>query len=450
MEPAAHDDPIGDELPDRADVVVVGAGLAGLTAGAVAARSGARAVVLDAHEPGGRAAVRRVPLDGLAGDAVFNGGPRALYLGGAGRAVLDRLGVAATGKKPPTKGSGALVDGRLDVLPTGAGSLLRSGIVSRAAKPRLTAVLGAILTGRVAPGRVDQSATEWILDAAHGHDDVADAVAALFRVATYTADLDLLSADAAVPHVVHAIGKGVRYLDGGFQQLVDGLAARGRPAGMTVHGRAPVAALELRPDGAWTVRRRDGRELVASAVVVAAGGPAVASALLDRPDLVDRVGPAVTAACLELAVAGPVPTRFVLGIDEPLYLSEHAPPAYLAPEGVRIVHVARYGATSADADRTRLGELAELAGIRDVDVVARRFLSRMVVQTGLPSIATGGLAGRPAVAVGERPGAFLAGDWVGPVGLLADAALASGESAGALAAAHALAAGRATVGAEAR
>lgn len=41
-----------------------------------------------------------------------------------------------------------------------------------------------------------------------------------------------------------------------------------------------------------------------------------------------------------------------------------------------------------------------------------------------------GLAGRPPVEVAHLPGVFLAGDWVGPVGLLADASLASGYAAG--------------------
>ncbi len=426
------------DLPEHVDVVVVGGGLAGLTAAAVAARAGARTVVLDAHQPGGRAAVRRVPLDGLDGEAVFNSGPRALYLGGAARAVLGRLGVTTRGRTPPTRGSGALIDGRLDVLPSGLGSLLRSRIVSGAGTVRLGLALGAIVSGRVPAARADQSATDWIRDHARGRDDVAAALAALFRVATYTADLDLLSADAAVPQVVHAIGKGVTYLDGGFQQLVDGLTACGDAAGVVVHGHSSVASVAARPDGRWTVRCRDGREVVAGSVVVAAGGPSAAGSLLDRPDLADGVGPAVTAACLELAVRGPVPTRFVLGIDEPLYLSEHAPPADLAPQGVSVVHVARYGSTTADVDRARLRDLAAMAGIEEGDVVARRFLSRMVVQTAMPSVATGGLPGRPAVAVADRPGAFVAGDWVGPVGLLADAAMASGESAGALAAARAM------------
>jgi hypothetical protein len=41
------------------------------------------------------------------------------------------------------------------------------------------------------------------------------------------------------------------------------------------------------------------------------------------------------------------------------------------------------------------------------------------------------------VSVAGAPGVFVAGDWVGPLGLLADAALSSGSQAGKLAAAAA-------------
>ena len=60
----------------------------------------------------------------------------------------------------------------------------------------------------------------------------------------------------------------------------------------------------------------------------------------------------------------------------------------------------------------------------------------MVVTGAIPTAANGGLAGRPAAEVPGLPGAFVAGDWVGPVGMLADAALASGVHAGRLAAAR--------------
>ena len=41
----------------------------------------------------------------------------------------------------------------------------------------------------------------------------------------------------------------------------------------------------------------------------------------------------------------------------------------------------------------------------------------------------GGMAARPAVSVPERPGIYLAGDWVGPEGSLVDASFASAREA---------------------
>jgi hypothetical protein len=62
-------------------------------------------------------------------------------------------------------------------------------------------------------------------------------------------------------------------------------------------------------------------------------------------------------------------------------------------------------------------------------VVAVRFNRRLVVAHGRPEPATGN-AGRPTVRVDDTPDVFVAGDWVGPDGLLGDAALASGRAAG--------------------
>ena len=70
-------------------------------------------------------------------------------------------------------------------------------------------------------------------------------------------------------------------------------------------------------------------------------------------------------------------------------------------------------------------------------MVEQRFLAEMIVTGGMPTAEGGGLPGRPAVTSPERPGILLAGDWVGPVGLLADASVSSGAAAGQHAAVHA-------------
>jgi hypothetical protein len=69
-------------------------------------------------------------------------------------------------------------------------------------------------------------------------------------------------------------------------------------------------------------------------------------------------------------------------------------------------------------------------GVYDEDIVVRRSLARMTVASTTPNPAAGGLRGRPSITATGLPLAFLAGDWVGPHGLLTDAVLASGHAAG--------------------
>jgi len=89
----------------------------------------------------------------------------------------------------------------------------------------------------------------------------------------------------------------------------------------------------------------------------------------------------------------------------------------------------RYGARSAAEDRPELDAHLGVLGVGAEHVVTSRFLARMVVASALPRAATGGLAGRPAVTDSGTDGVYVAGDWVGAVGWLADASLASGQTA---------------------
>jgi hypothetical protein len=95
-----------------------------------------------------------------------------------------------------------------------------------------------------------------------------------------------------------------------------------------------------------------------------------------------------------------------------------------------VVAVLRYGARSAAEDRPALDAHRRLAGVTDDDVLAERFLASMPVAGAVPRAVRGGLPGRPGTGATGTPGVHLAGDWVGPEGLLADAALASGAAAG--------------------
>ena len=62
-------------------------------------------------------------------------------------------------------------------------------------------------------------------------------------------------------------------------------------------------------------------------------------------------------------------------------------------------------------------------------VVERRFLPHLTVYHALPTAKDGGSHGRPGPAVPDIGNLYVAGDWVGPDGLLADASLASAKQA---------------------
>jgi hypothetical protein len=76
-----------------------------------------------------------------------------------------------------------------------------------------------------------------------------------------------------------------------------------------------------------------------------------------------------------------------------------------------------------------LEALAARAGLTADHIIEDRYLHRMTVAGALTLAESGGMRGRPTVTDSGVPGVFLAGDWVGPHGHLADASLASAEAA---------------------
>lgn len=416
---------------ERADVVVVGAGLAGLAAAAWAARAGRSVVVCEkAGAPGGRAQTT------TAGQFRLNLGPHALYCGGPAERALRELDVPVAGRKPNASGGYAVARGAAHALPGGFLSLLTTGLFGVPAKLETARLLGGLARLDGAPLQ-GTAVNDWLAGAVR-QPEVRALVAALVRVSSYAADHNQMSAGTAITQMQHALGHGVRYLDGGWQVLVDGLAATAQRAGATVRSSARAAAVELR-DGRRVVRFADGRAIEADAVVVAAG-PDVAAQLLDgAAGAAARAWAAtavpVRAACLDVGLTRlPRPrATFALGVDQPLYFSVHSAAARLAPDGAAMIHVLKYlGPDGGDArdDERELEGLLDLIqpGWREV-VVEHRFLPTMLVSHALPTAAGGGIAGRPDVAVPGADGVYVAGDWVGPEGLLADASLASARRA---------------------
>jgi phytoene dehydrogenase-like protein len=282
------------------------------------------------------------------------------------------------------------------------------------------------------------SLDDWIVQEA-GRGNRAKLLRMFFRVSTYADDARRLSAGAAIDQLKLALEGNVWYLDGGWQSIVDGLSGIAVGHGAEIRTGIRVEAVRSEPDGI-SVGLAGGDILRASWAILAVP-PKAACALLDLPadaslsrrtrDLVP-----VRAACLDVALdelprAG---LRVAFGLDSPLYYSVHSASARLAPEGIAVLHTMKY--LRSDSEMKAEDIEAELEVFLErlqpgwwSHVVVRRFLPGMMVAHSLPRPEESGLRGRPGVAAAERPGVFLAGDWVGPRGLLADASFASAEEA---------------------
>ena len=244
-------------------IVVVGGGLAGLAAAAYLARAGRSVTVLErAGTAGGRAQTT------VTGDFRLNLGPHALFNGGPAARVLDELGVARTGGLPATSGAYALDRGTLHALPGGLVSLLTTslfGVAGKVETARLLAGLARIDAGAV----VSTPVRTWL--ASHVRQDGARRlIEALFRLSTYAHAPDTMSAGLAVGQLQLALAHNVRYLDGGWETLVDGLRSRVEEHGGRIRTAAAVVELVRGADGALAgVRLRSGEVVPAAAVILA-------------------------------------------------------------------------------------------------------------------------------------------------------------------------------------
>jgi phytoene dehydrogenase-like protein len=409
---------------DEPDIVVVGGGIAGLAAAAEAARAGRRVLVLEsAPELGGRA--RTTEHQGYH----LNLGPRALYKAG-GLRRLGRLGVRPQGGGPAQ--AMALIGGEVVRGFADMAGLLTTPLLGPRDRASVAALLATARHDRRLAGR---PATEWLRGKLRS-DRALDVALALVRLTTYVGAPDTISADAVSAHLALARW-GVIYVNGGWRFLADGLAMAARRHGAQLRTGSRVIGVE--PGRRVRLTLHDGTVTARSAVLAGLSPHEVRRLLPGSPG---ASGSPLFASCLDVALARlPAPEQsFIVGIDTPVYLSAQWATVRPAPDGGAVVHALRYhghGAQPAQEHRAELTQLLDdvQPGWRDV-VVHQRFLPRMMVCAGLPEPAAGGLAGRPGACVATRDGIFLAGDWIGHHGLLAEASLASAREAARAAVRH--------------
>jgi phytoene dehydrogenase-like protein len=413
------------------DVAVIGGGIAGLTAAAVLSRSGKTVSILErAGHTGGRAQTQNV--EGFR----FNLGPHALYRGGHAFRVLGELGISIQEPKVGGSGSYAVSGSKLHLLPAGPLSMMTTGLFSLSGRLEVLRFLASL--PRIDPQPlVSVTVNQWVGTAIQ-REDVRSFVRALVRVSSYCDAPDEMSAGAAVEQLQVVFRNGVTYLNGGWQTLVDRVQQVALSAGCTIQTGASVRTVELKPGGDLGVRLSDGNLIPARAVIVATP-PGAAASLLGagagyrlQTWIQNSIPVEATSMDLGLRQLPRAERTFALGIDRPLYMSVHSRWGHLAPKRTALVHVAKYLpiASRHDTDRLELEQLMDLVqpGWRE-QTIHERFLPRLTVTYALVRARDGGLAGRPAVDAPAIENVYLAGDWVGHEGMLADAAFASAHRA---------------------
>ncbi len=405
-------------------VVIIGGGLSGLCAAAQLGRLGMSAVLFEDHnEVGGRA--RTECRDGFQ----LNFGPHRLYERGAAVVGLRALGVPIDGAPRGPNGGLAMFGGRKHTLPVGCCSLLTTGLLGAAAKREIARLLASIPSTDTS-GLQDVPIAEWLrTQVCDLH--VTQLVLAFIRFTTYCDEPDRQSAAAAIEQLKLSLTGAVLYVHHGWRSIAVTLRAAAESTGTRMVVGQRVAAINVDHGHAHSVTLADGTCLGVRAVIVAVG-PSQLDRLFGKVGTSAVLATPVRVAALDIALRSlPVPGAvFALGIDEPVCFSADSVIARVAPGSGAVVHLAKYlraGTSATRTDEDQLERVLDLVqpGWRDL-IVHRRFLSNAVVSHALVAADQGGFAGRPLGRVPHIENVFLAGDWVGPVGQLADASVASG------------------------
>jgi phytoene dehydrogenase-like protein len=408
-------------IESQRKVNIVGGGIAGLLAAVELARSGAQVTVFEsAAELGGRARTKQ------AGGFSLNQGPHALYITGAFKRELDRLGIPYAGQRTNPPEPQGIYRGQLHRLPTSLSSLVFSSLFSVSERLAYAGVQKAVIDG--ATGK--ESFALW-LDGQDLSPLVRASMEAISRVSSYANAPALVHAAAMLDQIRRGL-KGVLYIDGGWAAIVAALARAATEAGAVLRTGAAVehVAVEGRQS---RVVLADGSAHIADATLLALGpkeAARLAPAIASLADYAEDAIP-IRANALDLALERlPEGAKsFALGIDQPIYFSVHTFAAKLAPEGGAVVHVAKYLPVDEMPGRDAISELeavADLAmpGWRELER-KRQELRGMVVSNAIVRVDKP----RPDVALADAPGVFIAGDWVGGEGMISDAAAASAVAA---------------------
>lgn len=403
------------------DAAIIGGGLAGLTAAVFLAGAGKSVLLLEkSGQLGGYA--KTANKNGV----LFNFGPHAMYEGGAALRILEELGCVPKGGYAPKGGIIGILQGEMVHNPTDL------SLEEQAEWGKLMGGLGQIDADSIR----GLSLKEWVENNIR-LERVRLFFYAMCRQASFFGDMNVLSAGYAIKQAQLAV-QGVRYVEEGWQTVVEKLRERAVEAGVTIAAGYKAEQILLSEGRVRAVLLSDGTAVEVS-VVVAAAGPEEACRVTPGSEQMSlgkwkAESRPIYAACMDVALKRmPHPERlFAVGLDQPLYYSNHSASVKLSENGEYVIHLMKYNDNRFNndpkTDEKMLGNLLDLLQPGwNHEVVAARFLPRLLIAHATRTASHHGGGPAPGPAVPELGGLFVAGDWVGPEGRLADAAMTSAK-----------------------
>ncbi|WP_058309128.1 FAD-dependent oxidoreductase [Gracilibacillus massiliensis] len=408
------------------DVVIVGGGLSGYVAANYAARTDLSVLLLEKGKVvGGRARTNKVKQQYL------NLGPHALYKNGKASTILKELNITLHGQSPKLDGN--LIENNLEYpAPFTPLNLFTTKLLNGKERIEWMRLLLKIMS--VNPDKLEKKTySQWVSDVTHSK-KVEQLLYTLGRLATYSHAPEKMSAKVMISHIKIAT-KGVLYLDGGWQTIIDQLHNKAILSGVQVQTQTAVRQIELlKEEDQVKLVTSSNEEIIAGNVIWTAGPQELEGMFLDKNISFLNEMTAIKGAALDVALSQlPIPKKlFAMDISDPLYYAVHSAYARLSENSNNVVlHVFKYHHPDEQIDSTHDNILLEQfldklqPGWKQY-LITKRFLPHITVNQRLPQL---GDKQKLSALKSSLPRIYLAGDWASSDSILAEGAVSSGKQA---------------------
>ncbi|MDQ0231698.1 phytoene desaturase family protein [Metabacillus malikii] len=410
------------------DVIVIGGGLAGLTAALYLAKSGKRVAVLDKGTSfGGRASTKDVS------GSMYNLGPHAFYKKGKAVKSLEALGIRMNGGSPSLKGVVFSHDEAF-TLPSDVQSVVSTGLLNWKEKKEFAYLMWKI--AKINPKNYENHTLKQWVEQEISSERIQQVVYMFCRLACYTNAPEIVNAGVTLRQLQLSLG-GALYVNRGWQSVIDQLTEKSANLGVDLVKQCKVEEIKITNTNKSVLYYEEGelRELDAESIVATVPPKELLRLVkgIEESQLGGQLQTCipVRATCLDVTLKH-LPNakqHFSLDLDNAYYYSNHSKGAKLTYHpNHHVIHVMKYLTPQEKSIPEHL--LATFLGKNQPNwreyLVTKRFMPNVIVSH---RIHEPGKKKYLASALSEFPGLILAGEWVSDDWMLAEAAIHSAEEA---------------------